>query len=107
VRNALWFLLRQTVEGAETPHQIDGMDADDLVVWHQRRERVEGDAVAWIVERRDDDDAIGDVEVRIAGWQPFAVHDDRPGERKLHDAQWRMAVARDVLEPSQVVEDRA
>ena len=33
-----------------------------------------------IVERRHDDHAVGDVEIRVARGQPFAVHDDGTGK---------------------------
>ena len=44
-------------------------------------------SVPGIVERRHQHEAVGDVEVRIAGRQPLPVELDRLGHRQLDDAQ--------------------
>ena len=48
---------------------------------------IERDAVGRIVEGRDEHQAVGDVEIGVAGRQPLAVEDDRPGHGQLDDAQ--------------------
>src|SRR5262249_48604368 len=83
-----WLLLRQAVQGSEPPHQIDRVNADNLMLRQQVRQRVERDAVVRIVERRHEDDAVRDVEVRVARWQAFAGHDHRARVGQFDDAEW-------------------
>ena len=48
---------------------------------------IQRDAVVRVVERRNDHDAVGDVEIRVARREPLAVHHHRPRIGELHDAQ--------------------
>ena len=59
------FLLRHAVQRAETPDQIDAVDADNLAVGEQFGERSECNAVRRVVEGRHDHDPVRDVEVRV------------------------------------------
>ena len=81
-------MLREAMQCPESPHEIHGMDADDLAVGEELRQSIQRDPVVAVVERRHEHDAVGDVEVGVARRQPLAVHDDRPRERKRHDLQW-------------------
>ncbi len=78
-------LLGHAVEGAEAPDQIDGVDADDIAIREERGEGVEGDAVVWIMEGGHEDEAVGNVEIGVAGGQALAAEDDWPGHRQLGD----------------------
>ena len=70
---------------AEAPDQIDGMDADDLAVGEEAGQGVQSDAVGRVVEGRDEHEAVGDVEVGVAGREPLAFEDDRAGHRQRDD----------------------
>ena len=68
-------LLGEAVEGAEAPDQVDGVDADDLAVGEATGDDVEGVAVVAVVEGGDEDERVGDVEVRVAGGEALAFED--------------------------------
>jgi hypothetical protein len=57
------------VQRALTPDQIQRVQADDGSVRKQVRENVERDAIVRVVEGGDDDRAVRDVEVGVAGRQ--------------------------------------
>ena len=66
------------MQGSETKHEIDGVDADDLGpgTVPQYTER---DAVVRVVEGRNDDGRVAYVEIRIARRQTLTVEEQRPG----------------------------
>ena len=80
-------LLRQAMERSQAEDEVDAVDADDLAAGEELGQGVQGDAVGGIVEGRDQDEAVGDVEVGVAGRQPLAVEDDRPGHGQGHDVE--------------------
>ena len=96
-------LLRQAVQRAEAEDEVDAVNADDLAVGEELGQGIEGDAVGRIVERRNEHEAVGDVEVGVAGRQPLAVEDDRPGHRQLDDAERLPILVARGLQPAQVV----
>src|SRR5438874_5086760 len=80
-------LLGQAVERPEAEHEVDGMDPDH---WPRREEPGQHGqrlAVARVVEGRDEDRRVRDIEVGVARGQPLAGEDDRGGHRKRDDAQ--------------------
>src|SRR5690242_287339 len=58
-----WFLLRQTMERPQPPHQIDCMDPHDWAVAEQFGEQPKRSAVVRIVERGHENRAVRDVEI--------------------------------------------
>ena len=70
------FLLGEAVEGAEAPDEVDGVDADDLAGGEAGGDDVEGEAVVGVVEGGDEDEAVGDVEVGVAGGEALAFEED-------------------------------
>ena len=103
-RSARGLLLRKTVQRPESPDEIDGVYSDDGTIGEAIGEDVQRDAVIGIVERRDDHDAVGDVEVRVARGESLAVHDDRAGEGKVDDLEPPLDVTGRVLEPLPIVD---
>src|SRR5438093_9431516 len=80
-------LLGQAVERPEAEHEVDGMDPDH---WPRREERGQHGqrlAVARVVEGRDEDRRVRDIEVGVARGQPLAGEGDRGWHRKRDDAQ--------------------
>src|SRR5439155_19253618 len=66
-------LLRHAVQRAEAEHEVAGVDAD-----HRPRRKESGEdgerlPVADVVEGRDEDRRVGDIEVRVARRQPLAA----------------------------------
>ncbi len=82
-----WLLHRHAVQRTEAEHQISTVNADDFARGKQLCERVERDAVVRIVERGNQHQAVGDVEIRVAGRQPLAVEVDRRGHGERDHAQ--------------------
>src|SRR5207249_8961041 len=78
-----WLLLSETMQRSQPPHQIDGVDSHDRSILDQLGEHAEGHAVLRIVERRHQDGAVGDVEVRIARGEALAVEMERRGHRQI------------------------
>lgn len=66
-------LLRQTMQRAEAPDQIHGVNADDGAVAEQFAQNAERDAVVWVVERRHDDGGVADIKIRVARGQTNSV----------------------------------
>ena len=81
--------MRQAVEGAEAPDQFRAINRDDAAIREKFRQGHFGDGVTRIVEGRQEDTFVRDVEVRVAGWQSqiFAV-DPTPGVPE--PATWAM-----------------
>src|SRR5713226_9574162 len=68
-----WLLLGHAVERAETEDEVAAGDAHDFAIGKQTGESIERDAIVRIVERRDDHDFIGDVEIGVAGGEPLTI----------------------------------
>jgi len=71
------------VEGAEAPDEVYGVDADNFAGGEELGEDVEGDAVVGIVERWDEDQSVGDVEVGVAGGEALVAEHDRARQGQL------------------------
>ena len=74
-----------------------------LPVGKQLRQRLDGDCVGRATELRHDDDAIGDVEIRIAGRQASVVVINGPWHRQRHDFQRPSLLVGGRLQAAQVV----
>ena len=94
------------MQGAEAEDEVDAVDADDLAIGEQLGQGIEGDAVGRIVERRNEHDSVGDVEIGIAGRQPLALENN--GRGMGSSTTWRgcAVLVAGVLQPAQVVLER-
>ncbi len=79
-------LLRHAVERAEAKDEVAAGDAYDFAVREKFGQSVESDAVVRIVERRDDDDFVGDVKISVAGGKALAIEINWCRHRKRFDA---------------------
>ncbi len=77
------------------------MDADDLAGGEAGGDDVEGVAVVGVVEGGDEDEAVGDVEVGVAGGKALAFEDDWCGHGEFNDLE---GVAGEVAEVAEAVE---
>src|SRR3954468_22225668 len=75
------------MQRAQSPHQIHGVNPDHRPSRKSFRDSVEGDAVVRVIERWYKNDAIGDIEVRVTGGKPLAIHHDWPRERNRHNPE--------------------
>ena len=75
------------VQRAQTPDQIDAVNADDFAIRKNLRQNVQRHAVVGVVKRRHQHQPIGDIEIRIAGRQPLAAKDDRPRQRQFDNRE--------------------
>ena len=82
------------------------MDADDLAIWKKAGQGVERDPVGWIIECRDEHEAVGDVEIRVTGRQPLTVEDDRARHGQLDDAQRLSILVASGVQPAEVFLER-
>ena len=64
---SLRLLLRKAMQGAKTEDQIDTVNSNDMAVGEEFGQGVQGDAIGGIVEGRNQNEPVGDVEVGIAG----------------------------------------
>ena len=64
---------------------------------------IECDAVGRIIERWNEHDSVGDVEIGIAGRQSLAVEDDWPGHGQLDDAEGLPILVACVLQPAKII----
>ena len=84
-------LLREAVERAQAPDQIERGAAADVAVGKQRGQRAQGLVVGRIAELRHDHHAIDDQKIAVARWQPLAVAIQGPRQAQRDDFQ-RLAV---------------
>ena len=75
------------MEGAEAPDEVDGVDTDDLAGGEAGGDDVERAAVVRIIEGGDEDEAVGDVEVGVAGREALTFEDDGRGHGEGDDAE--------------------
>jgi hypothetical protein len=80
-------LLGEAVEGAQAPDEVDGVDAYDFAGGEAVGDDVEGVAVLAVVEGGDEDEAVGDVEVGVAGGEALIVKDDGRGHGEFDDLE--------------------
>src|SRR3989441_4798529 len=86
-----WLLLRHAVQCAEPPDQISAVDADDLAVGEEVSEDVEGEAVVGIVEDGNENEAIGNVEIGVAGGEAASFEEHWAGHGEFDDGE-RLAI---------------
>src|SRR6202011_1283939 len=60
-------LLRQTMQRTQSPGKVHGVNADYDATREEIGKDAEREAIAGVVERRDENALVGDVEIRIAG----------------------------------------
>src|SRR6185312_15973554 len=60
-------LLGHAVERAKAPDEVDAVHADDVAAGENFREDVQGKAIIGVVKDRDKDQAVGEVEIGVAG----------------------------------------
>ncbi len=77
------FLLREAMERPQTEDEVAAVEADDLTTGEEVGQDLERLVVGRIVEHRDEHQAVGDVEVGVAGRQTLALEDHRLGHRQL------------------------
>ena len=82
------------------------MNADDLSIRKQLGECIERDAVRRIIERWNEHNSVGNVEIRIAGREPLAVENHWLGHGQLDDAQGNSILVTCRLQPAQVFRQR-
>jgi len=99
-------LLGEAVEGAESPDEVDGVDADDVASGKAGGDGVEGDAVLRVVEGGDEDERVGDVEVGVAGGESLAFEDDGRGHGQGEDAEGLAVEIAEGVEAVQVLGER-
>ena len=80
-------LLRHAVQRAQAPDQVHAVDADHFAAGKNLGQHVQRHAVVGIVERGHQHQAVGDVEVGVAGRQALAAKDDRPRHGQLDDGE--------------------
>lgn len=61
----------------EPPYEVSAVDADDLAFRKQFSEHIQRVPVIGIVESRNQNDIVCDIEVRVAGRQPLIPEDHR------------------------------
>src|SRR5215831_20028603 len=80
-------LLCHAVQGAETPDQLRAVDAHDLAIAEELRERSQRDAIVRVVEGRHQDEAVRYIEVRVARRDACAVEYQGTRHRQPYDLQ--------------------
>src|SRR2546425_5102690 len=73
LRLRLRFLLGQTVNRAQSPHQVHRVDSHDRPVREQLRQHAHGGALVRVVERGHEHGRIPHVEVRVTSGKALAV----------------------------------
>src|SRR5277367_4807455 len=104
-KSSCGLLLGEAVEGAEAPDEVYGVDAYDLAVGEAGGDGVEGEPVMAVVEGRDEDERVRDVEVGVAGGEALAFEVDGVGHGEFANLEWLAFVgAVGVAETAEAVE---
>src|SRR6476646_8228312 len=80
-------LLRHAVNRAQAPDKVSAVDADDLTIGKQISQDIERVAIVGVVEGRNQNQAIGDVKIGVAGGQALSAEGDGAGKRQFDDLQ--------------------
>src|SRR5215813_3334493 len=80
-------LLSHAVDGAEAENEVAAVHANDFAVEEILGEDIERDAVVRIVENRNKDKFVGDIEIRVAGGETLAVEENRRGHGEFFDTK--------------------
>ena len=94
------------MQRAQAEDQIDAVDADNLAVGEELGQGVERNAIGGVVERGNQNEAVGDVEVGVAGGQALAIEEDGGGHGQGHDAERLAVLIAGRLKPQQIVVQR-
>ena len=81
VRALSRLLLGQTVQGAESEDEIDGVDARYRAIFEEFSQDAKSDAIVRIIEGRHQHGLVGDVEIGVTGRQPPPIKMERRGHR--------------------------
>src|SRR5438445_4974049 len=75
-------LLGHAVDRAETPDQVSAIYSDDFTVRKDVGKDVESYTIVWIIENRDEHEAVGNIEICITRGKPaaFEIHRSRHGQ---------------------------
>ena len=80
-------LLGHAVDRAESPYQVSAVDPDNVAIGENIGKSVERNSVVRIIEHRNQDGAISDVEIRITSRQAAAFEINRRRHRKINRGQ--------------------
>src|SRR6266436_5526916 len=80
-------LLGHAVQRAESEDEIAAGNANHFAIWKQAGERIQGHAIVRIIERWDEYDLIGDVEICVACGKALPVEIDGRRHRESFHAQ--------------------
>src|SRR2546425_12200854 len=94
-------LLRHAVERAQTPDQVQRRDAHDAPIGKQLLQYGLSYAVVPVVEGRKQHDAVGNVEVGVAGRQSLVLVEHRTRHRQGDYPQGQLVLAPHRAHPSQ------
>src|SRR6266404_6456049 len=80
-------LLGHAVERAKSEDEIAAGNAHHFAVWKQARERIQSHAIVRIIERWDEHDLIGDVEICVACGKALPIEIDGRSEEHTSELQ--------------------
>ena len=72
---------------AEAPDQVYAVDAYYFAVGENLGQDAQCRSIFWIVKGWDENEAVGDVEIGVAGRQALATEDDWPGRGEIDDVE--------------------
>jgi hypothetical protein len=84
------------MNGAESPDQVERMYPDYRTVVYQLADNSEGELIVRIVERRDKDRGIRDVEVGVTRRKPLPFENHRLRHRKILDIRLRAVLKHEI-----------
>jgi hypothetical protein len=98
--------LGHAMDCAEAEDQVATGNGDDLAIGEKFGEGGERDAIVWIAEGGDEDDAIGDVEIGVAGGETLSGEEDGFGHGEGFDAQGLAGFIFHLLEEREIFLER-
>mgnify|MGYP001595469769 FL=1 len=91
------------MQRTETPDPFSGLEANHPAVGEFLLQNSQSAGVIGMMESRDQDDAIGDVKIGIAGGQALALVLDKAGHGQLHDSKIAVMLVSRRANPAQVI----
>src|SRR5882762_2403444 len=99
-------LLRHAVHRAQPPYQVAGINGDHPPGREEFSQSVQRDAVIRIIEYGYEYDAVGDVEICVAGREPSPFKHNRPGHRQLDNVEGLAVLIMRGFESAEIVAER-
>src|SRR5216683_3623953 len=101
-----WLLLRHAVHCAQPPYEVSGINGHYRPSREEFSQSVQDNAVIRVVEYGREYDAVGDVEICVAGWEPSPFKHNRLGHWEFDNVEGLAVLIARGFESAEIVAER-